>query len=465
MSRVKSRRGLTKFRVVVATAAVTFAVVGAAVTNIESGDQPQKMTITAEFADASPLVVGNDVKVKGVTVGEVGEMSVRGNTAIVTLKLDGAALPLHKDARATVRPVSLLGERFVDLERGTSSAPLLRPGDVLPVQQTGQAVDLDQVLNTVDDPTGQSLAALVTMLGQGMQGNGANADASIKALASSMRDTDGLVRILDQQNQLLTSLVDKVRPVATALAAEDGKTLRGLVDSSRQVLERTARNQEALDASLAELPGTLTDARNTLAELTGTAKATAPVLNGMRPTTDNLGAVSDELKKFSEAADPALSSAKPVLERADKLLGEARPVVEELRKAGPHLRGTAAGANPLTAALAGNLDNVLNFFRFWAMSTNGWDGLSHYFRGLAIINPESVTGLLPSLGGTPPSPGNAPAAGQPGAPPPLPLPAVPGLLGNGGLLDPKGPAAPDGGVTGLNQRQESGALGFLLGGS
>lgn len=449
-----------KIQAVLATTAMAAAVAGAAVTNTGAGEQPDKLTIAAEFADASPLVVGNDVKVNGVTVGEVADMSVHDAKAIVTLKVDGTALPLHKDARATVKPVSLLGERFVDLDRGTASAPLLHDGDVLPIKQTGQATDLDQVLNTIDDPTGQSLAALVTMLGQGMQGNGANAQASIKALASSMQDTDGLVKLLGQQNQLLTDLVDHVQPVAGALAADNGKTLGDLVDSSRQVLDVTAKNQQGLDASLAELPGTLSAARDTLAELTGTAKATTPVLEGMRPTTDNLSAVSDELRKFSESADPALTSAKPVLERAEKLMDAARPVVEELRKAGPGLRGTVAAANPLTAQLTGNLENVLNFFRFWAMSTNGWDGLSHYFRGQAIIHPEEITGLLPSLTGTPPPPT---LPGKQATP--SPIPGLPGALGSSGLLDTKSLVAPDGGVTGLNERQESGVLQFLLGGS
>ncbi|MGW4524026.1 MlaD family protein [Amycolatopsis sp. NPDC004378] len=451
-----------KIQAVLATAAVAAAVAGAAVTNTGSGEQPEKLTIAAEFADASPLVVGNDVKIKGVTVGEVAGMSVHDAKAVVTLKLDGSALPLHKDARATVKPVSLLGERFVDLDRGTASAPLLNDGDVLPIKQTGQATDLDQVLNTIDDPTGQSLAALVTMLGQGMQGNGANAQASIKALASSMQDADGLVKLLGQQNQVLTDLVDHVQPVASALAADNGKTLDGLVDSTRQVLDVTAKNQEGLAASLAELPGTLSAARDTLAELTGTAKATTPVLEGMRPTTDNLSAVSDELRKFSESADPALTSAKPVLERAEKLMDAARPVVEDLRKAGPGLRGTVAGANPLTAQLTGNIENVLNFFRFWAMSTNGWDGLSHYFRGQAIIHPEEITGLLPSLTGAPPPP-TIPGGGKQS--PPSPIPGLPGPLGSSGLLDTKSLVAPDGGVTGLNERQESGVLQFLLGGS
>ena len=119
----------------------------------------QRAIVIAEFRDASPMLVGNDVKLHGVTVGSVAGMTEENGIAKVALDLGPEALPLHTDARATVRPVSLLGERYMDLDTGTTSAPLLQNGGVLPVSQTGQNTDLDEVLNVFDDRTGQSLAA------------------------------------------------------------------------------------------------------------------------------------------------------------------------------------------------------------------------------------------------------------------------------------------------------------------
>ncbi|OLZ42944.1 MlaD family protein [Amycolatopsis keratiniphila] len=457
-------------------AVVTVACVGvtAGAVGVNDKGQPGELTIVAKFADASPLIPGNEVKVNGVNVGQVAAMTVDSDKhAAVALSLDPAALPVHTDAKITLKPVSILGERYLDLDRGTASAPVLRDGDVLPVQQTSVYTDLDEVLNTIDDPTGQSLAALVTVLGEGLRGNGQNADATIQALASSMKNTGGLVKVLKEQNGLLNSVVDKVEPVAQALAVDNGTTLDGLLSSAKTATEATAKNRAALEATLTQLPDTLSVARTTLSQLTGTARATTPVLQSIRPTTDNLSAISDELKKFSESLDPALASAKPVLDKAQGLLDEARPVVDQLKAAGPDLRTTVGSARPVVTGLTNNFGNVLNFIRNWALTTNGGDGISHYFRAMLVVNPDLLTGLVPGLNapnGAPTPPQQGPPQGDSGTPsqeaPALPLPTLPGLTGQGGVLG--GLLATgqqtDGGVTGLSQQQESGVLQFLIGG-
>lgn len=108
MTTSRLRVALVAFATVLAT---TAAAAGFA---IEDGDG---RTVVAQFASAAPLVHGNEVKLDGVVVGEVLEMHPRDGFADVILQLDPEALPLHRDARVTIRPVSLLGERFVDLER------------------------------------------------------------------------------------------------------------------------------------------------------------------------------------------------------------------------------------------------------------------------------------------------------------------------------------------------------------
>lgn len=454
-------------------AVVAAAVVGvtAGTTGVAEESNPGQITIVAKFADASPLLVGNDVKVKGVKVGQVSAMDISDNKeAAVALSLDAPALPVHTDARATIRPVSLLGERYVDLDRGTPAAPVLANGDLLPVGQTGAQTDLDQVLNTIDDPTGQSLAALVTMLGEGLRGNGANADATIRALASSMNDTNALVSTLRDQNELLNGLVDNLQPVATALANEGGATLDRLVATAQDLTAATGAKRQELTETLRQLPETLTTARSTLAQLTGTAQQATPALEAIRPTTDNLSAISAEIQRFAESADPALASATPVLQRAQQLLDEARPVVEELKRAGPDLRSVARDVRPVVTELTGNLGNVLDFIRNWALTTNGKDGVSHYFRAMIVVSPDILGAAIPTPNGAPPVQEQGPPAQNPEKPqedaPALPLPDLPGVSGDGeilgGLLSPT--AAPKAGATGLNQQQESGLVQFLIGG-
>jgi phospholipid/cholesterol/gamma-HCH transport system substrate-binding protein len=463
----------------IAIAVVAIGAVTAASSGMAADQNPSTAIVVAKFADASPLLVGNDVKLLGVKVGSITSMSVDADgQADVGMELDAAALPLHTDAKALVRPVSLLGERYLELDRGSDNAPVLPRGAVIPSSQTGQNTDLDQVLNTVDDPTGQSLAALVTVLGEGAQGNGANIADTIKALAPAMTDTQGLADVLNQQNALVNGLVDKLGPVATALADDKGKTLDGLVSSTQQILNTTAANQQALDSTLAALPATVQTARDTLAQLTGTVASTVPTLQAIKPVTGSLTQISAELQQFAGAAQPALAGANPVLEKAQSLLDEARPVVETLSKSGPDTKALASSLKPIAGELTDNIDGVFAFIKNWALATNGADGLSHYFRAGLVVTPDTVSGAVPGLGsnlgiGGSPAPLTKNPGGQPVDPQ---APQQPGGGPAGGLLAGGGPAgilgsllsptpSPDGGVTGLTQQQESGVLGFLLGGN
>jgi phospholipid/cholesterol/gamma-HCH transport system substrate-binding protein len=414
--------------------------------------------VIAQFRDVSPLLVGNDVKLHGVKVGEVAGMTEKDGIASVALDLGPQALPLHTDARATVRPVSLLGERYMDLDTGTANAPILPTGGVIPLSQTGQNTDLDQVLNTFDDKTGQSLAAFVAVLGEGVQGNGADLDSAVKALTPAMNNTDQFVKVLQQQNATLSQLIDNIAPVADSLAQDNGKTLDGLINSTTSLLNTTSTNVGSLNGTLDVLPGSLQSARGTLGYLADTAESAAPLLRSIRPTTDNLTDISRQLQGFSDSADPALDKLVPVLDKGTRMLREAQPVAEDLHHLGKDLVKTSDALAPALQQLTGNINNVLNFIRFWALTTNGSDGLSHYFRVHPTVQTTGLSGNLPAplspgtanLGGRDP----APDSGAPENPSPLKVP--------GGVLQPG--QSSDGGVTGMNQKQESGALGFLMGG-
>lgn len=353
--------------------------------------------IRALFRDAGAVIPGNDVKVDGVTVGSVRSVDLDEGLAVLTLGVDRAALPIHDDATADVRPVSLLGERYVDLDRGTSGRPTLRDGDVLSVDRTGRAVDLDEVLSAVDNPTGTALAALLVTLGEGTAGRGDDIAAAIEALVPALLDTEELVGILDDQNHVLLSLVERTEAITGVLAENDGRELDALVETAANLLRTTASRAPELGATIEALPGVVRSARGTLHEITALSESTTPTLRSLRPLTGNLDHLAAELSAFSAAAEPALASLDPVLERGHALLESARPVVAELRAAGPALRDVADGARPIADALLGGIDDVLNFLRNWALVTNGSDGLSHYFRAHMVLNPRSIPVATPEL--------------------------------------------------------------------
>lgn len=452
-------------RVVIRAAAlIGMLMVAASVVAMTERDLTRDTTVVGIFADASPLVTGSTVRAAGVKVGSVREIALDNGNARVTLEVQPSVLPLHQDAQLKIRPVNVLGENYIELDPGSPSQQFMDEA-VVPLKRTKSSVTLQDVLNTFDNPTSTALAAVVTSLGEGVQGSGAEAAAAIKALAPAMRRAEDLGDVLSEQNVALNELVDRVQPVAKALAAKDGKSMDRLVGSTERTLSTLAINQEALDQTLAELPATLTEARRTLREVAGVSNAATPTLRAVRPVTDNLTEIVGELHRFADAADPALASLHPVLKRADALLTQAAPAVAKLRKAGPNLRATAKGLRPLGDELLNDhLGDVMAFVKKWSLSSNGEDALSHYLRGMAVVTPKTLLNLAESA-----APAQAKGTGNRPSQPVDPGKALPEVL-PGGSGDPEvlpggsGKSDP-GNATGLTPQQEQSMLGQLLGGS
>jgi phospholipid/cholesterol/gamma-HCH transport system substrate-binding protein len=436
---------------------------------MSSGPGDDQVKMVAVFADSSPLLPGNVVKASGVDVGKITDIRLKDGKARVEMVLDRSVLPLHDDVKAIITTQDLLGERFIRLDRGTDAAPALQEPMVIDESHTERVVDLQDVLNSVDTPTATALSALLTESGEGLRGHGKQADQAIAALKPAMSQVRDLASILDDQNDLLTRLVDNAQPVASALAADGGKPLDKLVASATDSLSAVAAEREGLQSSLRLLPQTIAHSRAALAELAGVADPATRTLASLRPVTNDLEDISGELQRFADAADPALASLPAVLKQADKLLTEAGPVVKALRPAGQDLVPVATSAKRLsTVALSGrSLTNLMEFVKGWSMATSDYDAISHYFKAIVPLSPaalgDTANGLLPGL----PKgivPDNLPL---PSAPPiELPgrdkSPSLESLL-NLPLLSGLGPA-PKQSATGLSETQENNLLEQLLGG-
>lgn len=411
-------------------------------------------TLTATFTDAGALEPGNEVRASGVQVGTISKISLVDGKARVRMDLEDGVLPVHQDATLVIKPVNLLGENYVDLDPGTGSKPFL-DSNAIPEAQTKAEVTLQDVLNTFKDPTAASLAAVVTTLGEGFRDNGGEVAAALKALAPAMTNADDLGDLLRSQNDVLSGLVAKLDPVAGAVAVDQGMTLDRLVEATRTMLNAVASDQQALDATLAQLPSTLSSAQRTLKQLAGISDSATPTLRAIRPITDDLSDVTSEIQRFADAADPALASLKPVLAYADTLLTQAAPVVAQLENAGPALSRAARSARPVgNELLDKHLGDVMAFVRKWALSTNGRDGLSHYFRGVFYVTPTTLRSLAKSLV---PTALTQVKSGPDSKTPTKPNEPLKDLLGNLGL-----PGLGD--ALGLNATQENNLLGQLLGG-
>lgn len=479
---VRSRSGLARrLPLVLMVSAAAALLVWLAAANARSGDDG---TLVAFFEDSSPLTVGNEVRMNGALIGTITAIDLVDGRSRLTMGIDRSVLPLREGTTATVEPVSLLGERFVAVRPGPPTAPVLAEPVTLDVRHTAAAVDLDQVLNTLDDPTSTALAAMVTTLGQGLEGNGDNAAKALRGLEPTFREVDAVSRMLDQQNALLDHFVVQVQRTVDQVAPP----MDSLVDSANLTLGAVSANRQALAEALGEAPATLASARAALTRLHGTAENATGVLRDIRPMTDDLRQVSDELRDFSDAASPALDSLPDVMDKLNTMLDEARPVAEDLAPLARSLEGSGDGLNGVAMQLlrhprgqASQLEHLMTTAAEWGMLSSAYDGTAHRFRAALSFQPNTLASLgaagLPAMGDRPPfNPVHKDPRGQSGGPgsPGLPqVPALPALTPETGPDKGNPPNYPGGrgtrpsitdGASGLTPKQEDNLFTGLVGG-
>jgi phospholipid/cholesterol/gamma-HCH transport system substrate-binding protein len=174
-------------------------------------------TYKAEFTNVTGLANGNFVRIAGVEVGKVQNISIKDNTvAVVEFSADDSVV-LTKGSRAAIRYENLIGGRYLTLEEGAGSVDQLKPGQTIPLSQTEPALDLDVLIGGFRplfralDPA--QVNALSGQLIQAFQGQGATIGSFLTqtaALTSTLADRDELIgQVITNLNVVLGSLGDQ----------------------------------------------------------------------------------------------------------------------------------------------------------------------------------------------------------------------------------------------------------------
>ena len=200
------------------------------------GPLPPQYRVAFEVRDADGLVEGSDVRIAGVPVGKVMAVATTSNGALVTLGIDpGKGYdPVYTDGYVLIRPKSLLGEKYVDMQRGTSNVEI-PDGGMLPPSQAFTQVELDQVLNSSDAATRKAISENIMNLGQGVSGRGQDINPTIPELrriaehltsvSARFKDrTSQIDHILVDTDTILSTLADEHARLATLLQSADGVT-------------------------------------------------------------------------------------------------------------------------------------------------------------------------------------------------------------------------------------------------
>jgi phospholipid/cholesterol/gamma-HCH transport system substrate-binding protein len=213
--------------------------------------------LSAVFKEASGLVPQDEVRIAGVKVGSVLTVGPAsdGNT-LVGMELSGG-YQVRNDIRAVVRPKSLLGTTFVELIRTPASAsPLLPSGATIPLARTGQAVQIDDVLNNMDAPTRQAMSDSLQQLGVALDGRAGDVNSSVGNIDQVAANLRPLAQVGDRRQVELARILVDLDTIMQALADEQD-SLGRLVDSGNTVFSGIAQRDQDLGGAIQNANGFL----------------------------------------------------------------------------------------------------------------------------------------------------------------------------------------------------------------
>ncbi|HEX8065548.1 MAG TPA: MlaD family protein [Thermoleophilaceae bacterium] len=353
--------------------------------------------ITVQVPDAAGLVKGNDVRIGGKRIGTIerieGHAGGERPYAELDLKLDKPVEPLLDDSTLIVRPRSPLGLKYLEIDPGESGRPV-KAGGELRLPAARESVDLDEVLDTFDRTTRESLQRTLGGLGTGFAGRGqdfnqAVADAPDLVLqgehlgANLSHPRTGLRRTVRSLDRVTAELAPIAPQVGSLVASADTTTaaLAGVLPELSQTLAGLPPVAGDAIATLRLARPLLVDARELVADLRPGAASLKPAAAGLHsalrrgtPVLRRASALADRLRGSLVAVDDLAS---------DPLTTEA---LSRLRVALDSLRPTLRYVVPAQA----RCNYVSLWFRNAASSLSEGDAGGTWLRTLVLARPTEA---------------------------------------------------------------------------
>lgn len=207
-------------------------------------------TLTAQVADVDGISVGSDVRIAGRAVGQITAVSAQGHYSSVTFHVDDGDWPLPGDTSASIRLATLLGQKYIQLSPGTDKAHPIADNATIPLGATTPVVDFDQILNTFDKPTRDSLTSLIRTAASAVKGQ----EGTLQQLIPDLRDLS--VHSVTPTGELVTrnaeinNILINLGTTADTLN-QSGSDLVGVIDSMNSITGALASNQAALEGYIA----------------------------------------------------------------------------------------------------------------------------------------------------------------------------------------------------------------------
>lgn len=228
-----------------------------------------RASYSAVFINVSGLKGGNFVRIAGVEVGKVKDLTLhKDGTVTVDFAID-KALTLTEGTRAAVRYENLIGDRYLSLDEGPGSVRKLQPGQSIPLERTSPALDVDALIGgfrplfrALDPDQVNALSGELLKVFQGQGGT----------ISSVLAQTSALTTTLAGRDQLIGQVITNLNTVLGTFAKRDEQFAEGLDKLSELVAGLAERKSDIatgtayINAAAGSVADLLTTAREPIKE-------------------------------------------------------------------------------------------------------------------------------------------------------------------------------------------------------
>ncbi len=238
---------------------------------------------SAVFTDASRLAKGDTVRVAGIRVGTVTDVSLNSDRKVLVEFDADRNIRLTDGTKAAIRYLNLTGDRFLDLVDAPGSTRLMPPGAQIPVDRTEPALDLDLLLSglkpVIQGLNPQDVNALTSSLVQVFQGQGGTID-SLLSKTSSFSNT------LADNNQTVEELIDNLNQVLGTIS-KDGDQFSDAIDRLEKLISGLSTDRDPIGTAIASLDNGTASIADLLTQARPPLKGTVDELNRLAPNLDS----------------------------------------------------------------------------------------------------------------------------------------------------------------------------------
>jgi phospholipid/cholesterol/gamma-HCH transport system substrate-binding protein len=295
---------------------VVLVVTGLAVEGFSKFVDQSGYHVHVTLADVNALYDHQTVKLNGVTVGQVDDISPNdaAHGVEVNLGITPSQAPLHRGAKFSVHSAGLFAEQYVKIVDGPASAPPLPDGTSIPISETVPAVGIDTVVDTLDSTTRAEIRSLITQSKTGLDGqSAADLNASLQALHQAVEALDPAVAAFSQRTGAIESMISDYDQLSTKVASSRAALTQAL-PQLEQAFAALDTHRDEISQALQAAATTMTTASTVVTQREPELRSAFVEVPGMLRTLDTM------LGQFN----PLLAKIEPLAPQIRQLLVELR---------------------------------------------------------------------------------------------------------------------------------------------